>query len=75
MSQFLNNNGLFEGEGGLAPQPRKRPNCCAACKSYRPEEDIEAGECRRYAPRPRVDGSNTAFWPNVLPTDWCSEFH
>jgi len=43
-------------------------------------EPKQVGECRRYAPRPSVDGGHaersTVFttWPNTYESDWCGEF-
>jgi len=47
---------------------------CRSCKYYH-----EAGECRRYAPRPHsVDVEGVVicdtWWPDVSSSDWCGEY-
>lgn len=59
------------------PPHRDCMNCTYFVAS--PELDIE-GECRRYAPRPRVDAlerdsQQDAWWPIVMQGEWCGEFH
>ena len=50
---------------------------CENCVYFRSdEEDINMGECRRYAPKPfRVteDPINPTVWPNVACLEWCGE--
>lgn len=49
------------------------PNCFN-CKFYRGDQYI--GECRRYAPRPFLKGTDQKgfFWPLVDPIKWCGEW-
>lgn len=62
-----------------------RKNLCVNCNffvlldSY---EDVDFGECRRYAPRPKTlagspernSESVYAVWPAVVEWHWCGEF-
>lgn len=57
---------------------------CTSCVFYWPataEDDVDgrAGECRRYAPFPKVVRANKitnlgSDWPQVCRDDWCGEF-
>lgn len=50
---------------------------CIDCAFFKAIDDGDTGECRRYAPNPKVTRSDNqhypAYWPNVLFDDWCGE--
>ena len=48
---------------------------CQTCRFYQPDgKTVEAGECRRRAPSPGPQTDVGAYWPVVLPDDWCGEW-
>src|SRR5579859_3335301 len=52
---------------------------CDSCRFFRTYSvDAYLGECRRYAPRPCLEGdpgasAPSAGWPKVSAEDWCGE--
>ena len=59
-------------EHPVAPvEPHEDLPACPGCRFFEPV--FTHGLCRRYAPRPSVDGSEPA-WPEVAGDDWCGEF-
>lgn len=57
-----------------------RPDCMNCIYFVASAELDTLGECRRYAPRPRVaeianERQQEAWWPIVTQGEWCGEFH
>lgn len=59
-------------------QPRR--DCTNCIYFVATDEELDTvGECRRYAPRPRVAELSNArqqesWWPIVMQGEWCGEF-
>jgi hypothetical protein len=50
------------------PYPPQREQACGNC-FYRCDS-----ECRRHAPRARINTLGETFWPNIDREDWCGEW-
>lgn len=49
---------------------------CDNCSAWRPiNEPRTGGECRRFAPRPKVapPGTHRTRWPLTAAVDWCGQ--
>lgn len=45
---------------------------CLTCVFWSTLTSVEAGYCRRHAPRPSESGS--ALWPETYKDDWCGDY-
>lgn len=83
LNTLLDNNLISQEQYNMLVQLISSPvenvvntGLCELCKCWVINPDLGGGDCRRYAPKPRLnDGiKKTTVWPNTKADDWCLEF-